>query len=117
MCRDGEADGGAGAGAGLEGQLAVDQQGALAHAADAETAVGLVEGETRWDIATRREMPSELVRRADLIAVDSLEQAHIESGDLLLADCWANVVELQNVQEQYDPAKITIFKSLGLLMV
>src|ERR1700761_709189 len=45
LCRDGEADGGAGAGAGLEGQLAVDQEGALAHAADAEAAVGLVEGE------------------------------------------------------------------------
>src|SRR5277367_1388329 len=66
------------------------------------------------NIATRRELPGELVRRADLIAVDSLDQAHIESGDLLLADCWTNVVELQNVQEQYDPAKITIFKSLGL---
>src|ERR1700761_503028 len=45
LCRDGEADGGAGAGAGLEGELAVDQQGALSHAADAEAAVGLVEGE------------------------------------------------------------------------
>jgi alanine dehydrogenase len=66
------------------------------------------------NIATRRELPSELVRRANLIAVDSLEQAHIEAGDLLLADCWSNVVELQDVQEQYDPAKITIFKSLGL---
>ena len=43
--RDREADGGAGAGAGLERQLAADQQRALPHAADAEAAVGLVEGE------------------------------------------------------------------------
>ncbi len=66
------------------------------------------------NIASRRELPSELVRRADLVAVDSLEQAHIEAGDLILADSWANVVELQTVQRQYNPAKITIFKSLGL---
>ena len=64
--------------------------------------------------ATRRELPTELVRRADLVAADSIEQAHIESGDLIMADSWANVVELQNVQRHYDPNKITIFKSLGL---
>src|ERR1700755_813164 len=45
FCRDGEADGGAGAGAGLERQLAVDQHGPLSHGADAENAGGLVEGE------------------------------------------------------------------------
>ena len=42
---DGEADRGAGAGAGLDRQLAADQQGPLAHAGDAEAALGLVEGE------------------------------------------------------------------------
>ena len=66
------------------------------------------------NVASRRELPAELVRRADLIAADSIEQARIEAGDLILADCWANVVDLQNVQRHYDPRQITIFKSLGL---
>jgi ornithine cyclodeaminase/alanine dehydrogenase-like protein (mu-crystallin family) len=66
------------------------------------------------NISSRRELPGELMRRADLVAVDSIDQAHIESGDLILADSWANVRELQTVQQHYDPAKITIFKSLGL---
>jgi alanine dehydrogenase len=35
--------------------------------------------------AQRRELPADLICRADLIAVDSLEQARMESGDLLLA--------------------------------
>jgi ornithine cyclodeaminase/alanine dehydrogenase-like protein (mu-crystallin family) len=66
------------------------------------------------NIANRRELPAELVRRADLVAVDSLEQDKIEAGDLILADSWANVVELQNVKPHYDPNRITIFKSIGL---
>ena len=66
------------------------------------------------NIASRRELPSELVRRADLVAVDSLEQARIEAGDLIIPDSWANVVQLQDVQKHYDPSKITVFKSLGL---
>ena len=45
--------------------------------------------------------PGELVRRAALVAVDSLEQAKIEAGDLILADSWANVVELQNVEAHF----------------
>src|ERR1035438_8906022 len=35
--------------------------------------------------ATRREIPADLVRRADCIAVDSIEQSRMESGDLLMA--------------------------------
>ncbi len=66
------------------------------------------------NVATRRELPAELVRRASLVAADSIEQARIEAGDLILADSWANVVELQNVQRRYDPNQIVIFKSLGL---
>jgi ornithine cyclodeaminase len=66
------------------------------------------------NIASRRELPPELIRRADLIAVDSLEQAKIEAGDLILPDHWDNVIELQSVQKQYDPKRVTIFKSLGL---
>ena len=72
--------------------------------------------------AQRRELPAELVHRADLIAVDSIEQAKIEAGDLLLAcppEEWKNLrlVELSDLavkpREQKSNA-ITIFKSLGL---
>jgi len=48
------------------------------------------------------------------VVVDDLEQAKIEAGDILLADSWANVVELKNVDHGYDPAKVTIFKSIGI---
>jgi alanine dehydrogenase len=64
--------------------------------------------------ANRRELPAELIRRAGLVAVDSVDQAKIEAGDLILADSWANVVELQSVKQHYDPNRITIFKSLGI---
>jgi alanine dehydrogenase len=68
--------------------------------------------------AQRRELPTELILRADLIAVDSLEQARLESGDLLLAlppDQWGpNIVELQNVTARPAAAAVTIFKSNGI---
>ncbi|MCU1337154.1 MAG: ornithine cyclodeaminase [Bryobacterales bacterium] len=66
------------------------------------------------NVANRREIPADLVRAADLVVVDDLEQAKIEAGDLIMADCWANVVELKNVEPGYDPARITIFESLGI---
>jgi alanine dehydrogenase len=66
------------------------------------------------NVANRRELPADLVRVAEVVAVDSLEQARIEAGDLLLADSWANVVELKDVQPGYDPTRITVFKSIGL---
>jgi ornithine cyclodeaminase/alanine dehydrogenase-like protein (mu-crystallin family) len=66
------------------------------------------------NVANRRELPADLVQRADLIAVDSIEQAKIEAGDLLLANHWSNVVELKDVRRHYDPKQVTIFKSLGL---
>jgi alanine dehydrogenase len=49
-----------------------------------------------------------------VIAVDSLEQAHMEAGDLILADSWSNVMELEDVIRGYDPNRITIFKSIGI---
>ena len=67
--------------------------------------------------AQRRELPSELIARAQLIAVDSIEQAKIESGDLLLAPVdWADprIVELSKVDARPAGAPVTIFKSLGL---
>lgn len=64
--------------------------------------------------ANHRELPAELVRRAGLIAVDSLEQAKMEAGDLILANSWGNVRELQSVEREFDPDHVTIFKSLGI---
>lgn len=70
------------------------------------------------NIANRRELPEDLVKQAGLIAVDDLEQARIEAGDLLLAHNgtgnWDNVEALEIVKPGYDPARITIFESLGI---
>ena len=66
------------------------------------------------NVANRRELPADLVDRAGLVAVDSLEQAKIEAGDLILANAWDHVVELENVKAHYDPSRVTIFKSIGL---
>src|SRR3954447_9256365 len=52
---DGKADGGAAAWAGLDRQLGADQEGALSHAADAEAALGLVEGEAAAIVADLEE--------------------------------------------------------------
>ncbi len=72
----------------------------------------------------RREIPSELVQRAALIAVDAIDQARIESGDLLLAwttpEQWADprLVELSTVaasrRARNSNQDVTIFKSNGL---
>jgi alanine dehydrogenase len=67
--------------------------------------------------AQRRELPSDLVLRADLIAVDSIEQSKIESGDLLLAPVdWNDprIVELAHVERRPAGTPITIFNSNGL---
>jgi len=66
------------------------------------------------NVANRREIPSDLIRAAGRVVVDDLEQAKIEAGDIILADSWANVVELKNVDRGYDPATVTIFESLGI---
>lgn len=75
----------------------------------------------------RREIPADLVARATRIAVDSIDQAKQESGDLLLAwqatpEAWTDasrLVELANVKSgqtsgRTSPPDITIFKSNGL---
>ena len=67
--------------------------------------------------ADRRELPAELIARADLIAVDSIEQSKSESGDLLLATVdWKDrrIVELAQVDRRPAGEPITIFKSNGL---
>ncbi len=67
--------------------------------------------------AGRRELPGELIERADLIAVDALDVAKIESGDLILAGVdWSDprIVELAQVEGRPAGDPITIFKSNGL---
>jgi ornithine cyclodeaminase/alanine dehydrogenase-like protein (mu-crystallin family) len=69
--------------------------------------------------AQRRELPPALIRRASLIAVDSVEQARMESGDLLMAldpAEWSarNIVELKDVKARPSDEGVTIFKSNGI---
>jgi len=75
------------------------------------------------DNPLRRELPEDLLLGAGLIAVDPLEQARIESGDLLLAlppKQWDRlpVVELQRVVAgqvaRADPNRVAVFRSNGL---
>jgi ornithine cyclodeaminase/alanine dehydrogenase-like protein (mu-crystallin family) len=74
--------------------------------------------------ANRRELPADLVLRADTVIVDSREQARMEAGDLLLAygeKDWERVKELQEVasgrvEARTRPEAITIFKSIGLAL-
>lgn len=68
----------------------------------------------------RREIPASLVARSAVVAVDSIEQARIEAGDLLLAwteQDWRSprLVELKDVNNVRRGADdITLFKSNGL---
>lgn len=71
--------------------------------------------------ARRRELPAELVLRAGLMVVDSVEQSRMEAGDLLLAldaGDWERVRQLQDVVAgragRSNPEAITLFKSNGL---
>jgi ornithine cyclodeaminase/alanine dehydrogenase-like protein (mu-crystallin family) len=76
------------------------------------------------NMANRRELDESALARASLIAVDSLEQAHEEAGDLIqgfakLGRDWEGVVELSSVVCGSGPRRrtqddITIFKSCGL---
>ncbi len=67
--------------------------------------------------AQRRELPSDLVGRAQLIAIDSIEQGKSEAGDLLLAPVdWSDprILELSKVESRPAGSPVTIFKSRGL---
>jgi ornithine cyclodeaminase/alanine dehydrogenase-like protein (mu-crystallin family) len=67
--------------------------------------------------ASRRELPADLIARADLIAVDALDVARIEAGDLMLAEVdWDDprIYELAQVTGRPEGDPITIFKSCGL---
>lgn len=72
----------------------------------------------------KRELDDEAVRRADLIAVDSVEQSKLEAGDLVQAfgqdaSRWAAVRELAEVVAGKVPGRpaagaVTLFKSNGI---
>ncbi len=73
-----------------------------------------------------RELDVEVIRRATFIAADSVEQAHLEAGDLAqpaaggLLD-WADVHELGDVvagkvKGRRKAKDVTLFKSLGLAL-
>jgi ornithine cyclodeaminase/alanine dehydrogenase-like protein (mu-crystallin family) len=75
--------------------------------------------------ATRREVDDAAIARCDIIAVDALDQAEIEAGDLLIPAAeghldLARVVELGAVVAGKVPGRsgdgtsITLFKSLGI---
>lgn len=76
--------------------------------------------------ATRREVDSATVKRADAIFADSVEQAKIEAGDLTLAVA-ENVIGWHQVQElsalvsgravgRSNADDITLFKSCGIAL-
>jgi ornithine cyclodeaminase/alanine dehydrogenase-like protein (mu-crystallin family) len=65
----------------------------------------------------RRELPSRLIHRADLVAVDSIEVAKIEAGDMILAPVdWNDrrIVDLAQIEQRPPGSPITVFKSCGL---
>jgi len=76
------------------------------------------------NFANKREIDSETVRRADVIAADSVEQSKIEAGDLILAfgedkRRWNSVRELSDiisgkVAGRTNAEQITLFKSNGI---
>lgn len=76
------------------------------------------------NMANRRELDDRAIARADVIAVDSLEQTKEESGDLIQGlrnapSRWEEVCELHEIvggsrRGRSSPAEITIFKSNGI---
>ncbi|HEY2350954.1 MAG TPA: ornithine cyclodeaminase family protein [Candidatus Acidoferrum sp.] len=74
--------------------------------------------------AHKRELEEEVVRRADLIVADSIEQSQQEAGDLIMAfggdsSRWSAVKRLADVvtgstSGRTNEAQVTIFKSNGI---
>jgi ornithine cyclodeaminase/alanine dehydrogenase-like protein (mu-crystallin family) len=63
----------------------------------------------------RRELPAEVVERAELLVADSTEACLAEAGDFLLAKIhWECVRELRDIQPSWEPSRISVFKSVGL---
>ncbi len=78
------------------------------------------------NMSNRREVDGETLARASVIAVDSLEQAKQEAGDLIqglpfIRGGWDAVVELHEIVGRSHPARqseaeITLFKSSGIAL-
>ncbi len=78
------------------------------------------------NMANRREVDSEVLRRARILAVDSLEQAKIEAGDLIhglgpAGRDWDSVAELHAIVAgarpgRESPQDVTLFKSSGIAL-
>lgn len=76
------------------------------------------------NVENRRELDGEAVARADVVAVDSIEQCQIEAGDLILAIQegafdWGRARELSEIVAGKQPGReaaeqVTLFESLGL---
>jgi ornithine cyclodeaminase/alanine dehydrogenase-like protein (mu-crystallin family) len=76
--------------------------------------------------AERRELDTAAVQKCDLIVTDSLEQAKMEAGDLLIPATeghldWEKVTELSaivsgNAPRRTQPNEITLFKGLGIAL-
>jgi alanine dehydrogenase len=76
--------------------------------------------------ANRREVDEHVIKRSDLIVIDSKEQGMLEAGDLLVPIqqgmlSWDRVHELHEVVSgalpgRQGPEEITLFKSLGLAL-
>jgi ornithine cyclodeaminase/alanine dehydrogenase-like protein (mu-crystallin family) len=76
------------------------------------------------NFARKRELGDAAVRRANPIAVDSLEQAKMEAGDLIQAygndeSRWNSTIELSGivagkVKGRTTADQITLFKSIGI---
>ena len=76
--------------------------------------------------ADKRELDAEAVRRSDRVAVDDLQQARQECGDLIAAVdagalAWERVAELAQVvngtvQGRVSPREITLFESQGIAL-
>ena len=67
--------------------------------------------------AAKRELPREVLDRCSVIAVDSIEQSKIESGDLILNGLdWTDprLVEMKDVTARPAGDRLTLFKSNGL---
>ena len=74
--------------------------------------------------ATSAEIDAEVVRRADIIAVENFAQAQVESGDLLAAERagtfdWKDARLLEAIVARQAPSReeddqITLFESLGI---
>jgi ornithine cyclodeaminase/alanine dehydrogenase-like protein (mu-crystallin family) len=76
--------------------------------------------------ATRREVDDVAVERSTVVAVDSVEQARLEAGDLVLPAAigrfdWSRAVELGQIvagqaSGRPTPDAITLFKSVGIAL-